>query len=197
MPCWTPRAPQAVKTLLTFSFVLYRPHLRETSGSLGDKWFSHVSSHNCSSSCDIYLPQGSPASSAACQPRALFFVLPENLEAIFLPVPFGRSLVSFFGEAWLWLGHPYPFTKSSLVFSCAPACGTFPPAALASSEPGAACQGRRSGGRPDRDADGCPSAVFVSVCTFYESIEPESVEKYTREALWRVVGSCLQPKKQS
>lgn len=43
VPCWTPPAPQAVKILLTFSFVLYRPHLREASVSSGDKQFSPVS----------------------------------------------------------------------------------------------------------------------------------------------------------
>lgn len=47
----------------------------------------------------MFTPWGSPASSAARQLRALFFVQSENLEAIFPLVPFGRSLVSFLGEA--------------------------------------------------------------------------------------------------
>lgn len=124
MPCWTPRAPQAVKTLLTFPFVLYRPHLSETSGSLGDKWFSHVSSRKCSSSCDIY-PLGKPSQLSSTPTTGSLLCAIREFGGNFSP-PFGRSLASFLGEARVWLGHPYPFT-SSVIFSCAPACGTFPP----------------------------------------------------------------------
>ena len=73
-----------------------------------------------------YLP---PGEAQPAQQRAShrLSVLPENLEAIFPPVPFGRSLASFLGEARVGLGHPYSFTRSSVIFSCAPACGTFSP----------------------------------------------------------------------
>lgn len=45
----------------------------------------------------------------------------------FPSVPFGRSLASLSGETQIWLGHSYPFPRSSVVFGCAPACGMFPP----------------------------------------------------------------------
>ena len=177
MPCWSPRAPQAVKTLLSFSFVFYSPHLSESSGSLGDKRFSRVSSHKCSSSCDISAP-GSPASSAPCQPRAPFFVPAENLEAVFPPVPFGRSLASFLGEAQVWLGHPDPFTRSSVFFSCVPACGSSPPRC----RPAQAWSPVPRTGTWWMPRRGCR---LVSLCCvgfslhFCQSMEPRSVEKYT------------------
>lgn len=88
VPCWTPPAPQAVKTLLTSSFVLYRPHLREASVSSGDKQFSPVSGH-------AFSPR-TPASSAECHPWALFVLL-ENEEAIF-PLSLLEGLLQVFQE---------------------------------------------------------------------------------------------------
>lgn len=149
MPSWTPPAPQAVKTLLSFSFVLYRPHLREASDSSGGKRFSRVRS--------CIFPRGHPASSVECQPWALF-VLSENLEAIFPPVPFGRSLASFLGEAQVWLGHSYPFPRSNVAFSCAPTCGMFLPQCWPVVRPEPRAK-QRSSGYPGRDAGHCPSAV--------------------------------------
>ena len=61
-------------------------------------------------------------------------------------------------------------------------------------KPGALCRGRGRGGCPDGDAGWCPSAVLVSVCTF-ASRWSRGLLRNTREALWRVVGSCSQPKK--
>lgn len=141
----------------------------------------------------IFPPWGSPASSAACQPRAPFLVLLENLEAIFPPCPFwkvSRSLVSFLGEACGGLGHPYPFPTRS----CAPACGTVPPRhwPAASPEPRA-----KDGGVVDAQA-GMPVGVPL-LCLFqfalFKSRLSWSLLRNTCEVLWRVVGSCLQQKK--
>lgn len=163
MPCWTPRAPQAVRILLTFSFVLYRPPLSEMSGSLGING-SCVCQVTNTHTTAIFTRRGSPASSAVCQHGALF-VPPETLEAICPHIPFGRSRVRSLGKAQVWLRHPYPFTRSCVVFSCG-------------SEPRATCQGCRSGACPDRAAGWCPSAVLVSVCTSLSRFEWKSVEKY-------------------
>lgn len=151
VPCWTPPAPQAVKTLLTFSFVLYRPHLREAFDSSGDKRFSHVSGHSFPPRTPRQLSR-MPTLGSLCAAREFRGNIP--------PVPFGRSLASFLGETQVWLGHFYPFPRSN-VFSCASACRMFPPQVLASGEPRATCQGQRSSGYPGRDAGHCPSAVFV------------------------------------
>lgn len=50
--------------------------------------------------------------------------------------------------------------------------------------------GARSGGCPGRDAAARPSAVVVSVCTFKSRLS-RSLLRNVREALQRVVGSCL------
>lgn len=118
MLCWTPLAPQAVKTLLTFSFVLSRPHLREASVSSGDKRFSHVSGHAFSPRAPHQLSR-MPAPDSLCATR--------ELGGDFPPDSFERSLASFLGETQVWLGHHYPFPRSSVVFSCAPACAMSPP----------------------------------------------------------------------
>lgn len=117
VPCWTPPAPQAVKTLLTFSFVLYRPHL-EAFDSSGDKRFSHVSGHSFPPRTPRQLSR-MPTLGSLCATGEFRGNIP--------PVPFGRSLASFLGETQVWLGHSYPFPRSSVVFSCAPACRMFPP----------------------------------------------------------------------
>lgn len=67
VPCWTPPAPQAVKTLLTFSFVLYRPHHREAFDSSGDKRFSHVSSHSFPPRMPPAQQNASPGLSLCCR----------------------------------------------------------------------------------------------------------------------------------
>lgn len=108
--------------------------------------------------------------------RALFFVLPENSEVIFSLVPFGMSLASFVGEAWVWLGHPYPFTRNSVVFRCAPARGTLPPRRWPAASPEPRAQ---AGGLVDAQT-GMPVGVPLLCFSlhFYELIELESVEKY-------------------
>lgn len=103
----------------------------------------------------------------------------------FSSVPFGRSLVSFLGEAGVWLERPYPFTVTSVILSRAPAVGQ---------RARSPCQRWRSSGCPGRDNGQCPSAVFASVCTFTSWLS-WSLLRNTCEALWGVVGSCLQPKK--
>lgn len=118
VPCWTPPAPQAVKTLLTFSFVLYRPHLREAFDSSGDKRFSHVSGHSFPPRTPCQL-SSMPTLGSLCAAGEFRGNIP--------PVPFGRSLASVLGESQVWLGHSYPFPRSSVVFSCTPACRMFPP----------------------------------------------------------------------
>lgn len=118
VPCWTPPAPQAVTTLLTFSFVLYRPHLREAFDSSGDKQFLHVSGHAFPPRMPLQLSR-MPTLGSLCATRELGGNIP--------PVPYGRSLASFLGETQVWLGHRYPFPRSSVVFICAPACRMFPP----------------------------------------------------------------------
>lgn len=86
--CWTPPAPQAVKTLLTFSFVLYRPQLREAFDSPGDKRFLHMSGHTFPPRTPRQLSRmpalGNP-----------LFVLPENSEAIF-PLSLLEGLLQVF-----------------------------------------------------------------------------------------------------
>lgn len=88
--CWTPPAPQAVKTLLTFSFVLYRPHLREAFDSSGDKRLSHVSGHAFPPRTARQLSR-MPALASLCATGEFGGNIP--------PVPFGRSLAGFLGES--------------------------------------------------------------------------------------------------
>lgn len=94
VPCWTPPAPQAVKTLLTFSFVLSRPHLREAFDSSGDKQFLHVSGHAFPPRTPRQLSR-MPTLGSLCATGEFGDNIP--------PVPFGRSLASFFRRE-LWFG---------------------------------------------------------------------------------------------
>lgn len=102
VPCWTPPAPQAVKTLLTFSFVLSRPHLREAFDSSGDKQFLHVSGHTFPPRTPHQLSRMSTLGSL-CATGEFGGNIP--------PVPFGRSLASFFRRDLGLVGSFLPFPK--------------------------------------------------------------------------------------
>lgn len=167
VPCWTPPAPQAVKTLLTFSCVLYRPHLRHLTVQ-GISSSRHVSGHAFSPRTPCQLSR-MPALGSLCATR--------EFGGNFPPVPFGMSLASFLGETQVWLGHSYPFPRSSSVFSCAPACGMFPPQYWPAGSPEPRAKDR---GAVDTQAGICWSLFFCCGCLsshFYESIEPESFDK--------------------
>lgn len=102
VPCWTPPAPQTVKTLLTFFFVLYRPHLREAFDSSGDKRFLHVSGHAFPPRTPRQLSR-MPTLGSLCATREFGGDIP--------PVPFGRSLASFFRRDSGLVGSFLPFPK--------------------------------------------------------------------------------------
>lgn len=102
VPCWTPPAPQAVKTLLTFSFVLYRPHLREASDSSGGKRFLHVSGHAFSLRTPCQLSR-MPTLSSLCATGESGDNFP--------PCPFWKVSCEFFRRGSDLLGSFLPFPK--------------------------------------------------------------------------------------
>lgn len=91
---------------------------REAFDSSGDKQFLHVSGHAFPPRMPLQLNR-MPTLGSLCATRELGGNIP--------PVPYGRCLASFLGETQVWLGHCYPFPRSSVVFICAPACRMFPP----------------------------------------------------------------------
>lgn len=137
-----------------------------------------------SPSCDIY-PPGKPGQLSNTRTMGSLLCATRQIWRQFSPVPFGRCLVSFLGEAGVWLGRPYPFPVTGVILGRAPAVGQ---------RARSPCQRWRSRGCSGRDNGQCPSAVFASVCTFTSRLS-RSLLRNTCEALCRVVGSCLQPKK--